>query len=191
MVADLLFGDVNPSGKLPMTFPKTDSAVPASTPEQYPGVNGMAVYSEKLLVGYRWYDAKNVEPLFPFGFGLSYTTFAVSGLKVSPVSANGEVKVAFDVANTGTRAGAEVAQVYVAAPAEAGEPPKQLKDFAKVSLNAGETRRVTITLDRRAFSIRDIATNRWTLLPGQYQIFAGTSSRDLPLQASVVIPTTE
>lgn len=188
VVADLLFGDANPSGKLPMTFPKTESEVPASTPEQYPGVNGTAVYSEKLEVGYRWYDAQKVAPLFPFGFGLSYTTFAVSNLSVSPVSADGEVQVSLDVANTGRRAGAEVVQVYVAAPSDAGEPPKQLKGFAKIKLEPGGKQPVSLTLDRRAFSIWDTAAGRWVVAPGKYQILTGSSSRDLPLHVTVTIP---
>jgi beta-glucosidase len=189
VVADLVFGKVNPSGKLPVTFPKTESEVPASTPEQYPGVNGNAVYSEKLLVGYRWYDAKNVEPLFPFGFGLSYTTFKVDKLSVSTFSEKNGVKVSFNVSNTGQRAGAEVVQVYVAAPPDAGEPPRQLKGFAKANLKPGRTRRVTVTLGARAFSIWDIKAGRWVLAPGQHEILVGTSSRDLPLHAIVTIPS--
>ncbi len=188
VVADLLFGDVNPSGKLPLTFPKTESDVPASTPEQYPGVNGNADYSEKLLVGYRWYDARNVAPLFPFGYGLSYTTFAVNKLSISRFSGRTGVRVAFNVANTGPRAGAEVVQVYVAAPPDAGEPPRQLKGFAKVKLRPGETRQVTIMLDRRAFSIWDSSAGHWVLAPGQHQILVGMSSRDLPLRSAVMVP---
>jgi len=188
VVADLLFGDVNPGGKLPLTFPTTGSEVPASTPEQYPGVNGSAVYSEKLLVGYRWYDAHNVEPLFPFGYGLSYTTFKVDKLSVSRFSDKTGVRLAFNVVNTGSRAGAEVVQVYVAAPPDAGEPPKQLKGFAKIKLKPGEKRRVTIALDRRAFSIWDTSAGHWVLAPGQHQILVGTSSRDLPLRSTVTIP---
>lgn len=188
VVADLLFGKANPSGKLPVTFPQTATEVPASTPEQYPGVNGNVIYSEKLLVGYRWYDAENVEPLFPFGYGLSYTTFKLDKLSVSLFSEKSGVQVSCDVKNTGTRAGAEVVQVYVAAPSDAGEPPKQLKGFAKVSLKPGQTRRVTVALNPRAFSIWNTSAARWVLAPGQHGIFVGTSSRDLPLQASVTIP---
>ena len=188
VVADLLFGDANPSGKLPMTFPKAETDVPASTPEQYPGVNGNAVYSEKLEVGYRWYDAHNAAPLFPFGFGLSYTTFALGNFSVSPVSADGTVGVSVEVTNTGRRAGAEVVQVYVGAPSGAGEPPKQLKGFDKVKLEPGETRRVNFMLDQRAFSIWDTKAGRWMVAPGKHEILAGTSSRDLPLHASVTIP---
>ena len=188
VVAALLFGDVNPSGKLPMTFPRTEAQVPASSPEQYPGVRTNVIYSERMLVGYRWYDARNVEPLFPFGFGLSYTTFAVTNLDVTPFSADGNVTVSLDVSNTGSRAGAEVVQVYVAAPLDAGEPPKQLKGFAKVELKPGEMRRVTITLDARAFSIWDTKIGQWMLAPGLHQILVGTSSRDLPLHSAVTIP---
>jgi len=188
VVAALLFGDVNPSGKLPMTFPKTESQVPASSPEQYPGVNGTAIYSERMLVGYRWYDARNVEPLFPFGFGLSYSTFALTNLGVTPFSAEGNVVVSLDVTNTGSRAGAEVVQVYVAAPPDAGEPPKQLKGFSKVELKPGETGHVTVTLDRRAFSIWSLKAGQWVLAPGVHQILVGTSSRDLPLHSTVTIP---
>lgn len=187
VVADLLFGAVNPSGKLPMTFPKTEKEVPASTPEQYPGVNGNATYSEKLLVGYRWYDAKKVEPLFPFGFGLSYTTFTFANLEVSPFAADRRMTASVDIANTGARPGADVIQVYVSAPAAVGEPPQQLKGFAKVMLKPHETRRVTVTLDPRAFSIWDDAAKRWTVVAGEHRILVGDSSRNLPLQASVTI----
>ncbi len=187
-VAALLFGDVNPSGKLTMTFPKAEADVPAHSPEQYPGVNGNAAYSEKLLVGYRWYDAQRIEPLFPFGFGLSYTTFAFTNASVSAYDAPRPVTVSVDVRNSGERAGAEVIQVYVAAPAAAGEPPRQLKGFAKVTLRAGETRRVTVPLDSRAFSIWDGRTNGWVTVPGEHTIWIGDSSRHLPLHASVSIP---
>lgn len=188
VVADLLFGVANPSGKLPLTFPKSLTEVPANTPEQYPGVNGTVLYSEKLLVGYRWYDTKRVEPLFPFGFGLSYTTFAFSHLTVSPMGADGTVHVAVDVKNTGTRAGAEVVQVYVAAPADAGEPAKQLKGFSKVSLQAGESRRVSVALDRRAFAIWDDEEKRWADAAGSHEILVGNSSRNVPLRARISIP---
>lgn len=188
VVAAVLFGDVDPSGRLPMTFPARETEVPASTPEQYPGVDGTVHYTEKLLVGYRWYDAKNVAPLFPFGFGLSYTTFAVSDLAVAPYTGNGPVVVQVSVTNTGRRAGAEVVQAYVAAPASAGEPPKQLKGFAKVELKPGETRRISLPLDPRAFSIWDVARHAWTVVPGRHEILVGTSSRDLPLRASVDVP---
>jgi beta-glucosidase len=186
-VADILFGNANPSGKLPMTFPVAETDTPAHTRQQYPGVNGTAIYSEGLLVGYRWYDAKDITPLFPFGYGMSYTTFSFANLSVSPASSDDNVRVTVDVTNTGPRRGAEVAEIYVAAPANAGEPPKQLKGFAKVTLDPGETRHLTITLDQRAFSIWDTASNQWAVAPGEHEIMVGDSSRDLPLKAMVTI----
>src|SRR5262249_52297328 len=122
-----------------------------------------------------------------FGFGLSYTTFELSNLSAAPPGGDGVASVALDVKNTGAREGAEVVQVYVAAPVAAGEPPKQLKGFAKVSLKAGETKHVTITLDPRAFSIWDTDKNRWTVVPGRHEVLAGSSSRDLPLHGEVTI----
>jgi beta-glucosidase len=182
VVADLLFGAANPSGKLPMTFPKAESQTPANTPEQYPGVGGTATYSEKLQVGYRWYDAQNVEPQFPFGHGLSYSTFAFRHLGVS-----GSGRATVDVTNTGRRTGADVVQVYVAAPASAGEPPRQLRGFAKVTLRPGQTRHVEVTLDPRSFSIWDTSAGRWATVPGRYTVFAGDSSRDLPLSRTLTV----
>lgn len=182
-LAALLFGDVNPSGKLPVTFPRTETQTPVSTPERYPGVNGTVVYSEKLEMGYRWYDAQGEDPLFPFGYGLSYTRFAFSHLKVTPVA--GRVTVEADVTNTGSRSGADVAQVYVTFPAAAGEPPRQLKGFAKVYLRPGERRHVRLTLDRRAFAMWDSAAQQWTTVSGRYRVSVGDSSRDLPLSARV------
>jgi beta-glucosidase len=190
VVADLLFGDVNPSGKLPMTFPQAEERVPAHTKKQYPGVNGTATYSEKLQVGYRWYDAQKVEPLFPFGFGLSYTKFELANLTVSAVAADGAASIQLDVTNTGKREGAEVVQVYVAAPPDAGEPPKQLKGFAKVFLKPGQTRPITIALDARAFSIWDTQSSKWTLVPGRHEIQVGNSSRNLSLRANVTVAAT-
>ena len=189
VVADLLFGQADPSGKLPMTFPKTENETPAHTPEQYPGVNGTAVYSERLEVGYRWYDAQHIAPLFPFGFGLSYTNFRLSNLRAPLKAEPGKpIQVTVEATNTGPRAGAEVIQVYVASPASAGEPPKQLKSFAKVDLRSGATQRVNLTLDPRAFSIWSTKANRWMVQPGRYEILAGDSSRDLPLHAVFRVP---
>jgi len=187
-VANLLFGKANPSGKLPMTFPKAENDTPAHTREQWPGVNGKAVYSEGLKVGYRWYDAQKIEPLFAFGFGLSYTTFAIRNLSApAQASAGKPLSVTVEVANTGKRAGAQVVQVYVASPAAAGEPPKQLRGFEKVALSPGESKRVTIQLDERAFSIWDVAKKGWSVVPGEYTISAGDSSRNLPVQAKVTV----
>jgi beta-glucosidase len=190
VVADLLFGNANPQGKLTMTFPRAEGDTAAHTAAQYPGVNGAVTYSEKLQVGYRWNDANNVTPLFPFGFGLSYTTFSFANLSVPAPNSSGLVTVGLDVTNTGSRQGAEVVQVYVADPASAGEPPKQLRGFAKVSLNAGQTKHVSITLDAHAFQIWSTSAKAWTTIPGQYGILVGNSSRNLPLTGSVTVTGT-
>src|SRR3954452_10775611 len=183
--AALLFGDVAPSGKLPYTFPKSLAPTPVHSPTQFPGVAGqggypVSRYTEGLLVGYRWYDAKHLKPLFPFGFGLSYTTFRYGHLRLTPTT-NGAV-ARFTVTNTGTRTGAEVAQVYVFAPRAAHEPPKQLKGYDKVLLRPGQTRTVTIALDRRAFSYWSARTDSWRVAAGCYGIGVGGSSRSLPLR---------
>jgi beta-glucosidase len=188
VVADLVFGEVNPSGKLPLTFPGAEADVPAHTLQQYPGVNGTAIYSEGLEVGYRWFDSQKIMPLFPFGFGLSYTSFSVRNLKApAEIGAGESLSLTLDVANTGARAGAAVVQVYVGAPAEAGEPPKQLKAFAKVTVGPNQTQQVTMKLDPRAFSIWSKLKKSWTTVPGRYELFAGTSSRDLPLHSFVSV----
>jgi beta-glucosidase len=184
-VAAVLFGDVDPGGRLPITFPRADADTPAHTPAQYPGVNGVATYSEGLRIGYRWYDAQGIAPLYPFGYGLSYTSFGYSHLSASRPDRHGQVTVRLDVTNTGRRAGSTVAQVYVADPAAAGEPPVQLKGFQRVSLSPGRTRRVTLRLDSRAFSVWDSDAQRWTVTPGTYTIRAGGSSADLPLSTTV------
>ncbi|HEY4021303.1 MAG TPA: glycoside hydrolase family 3 C-terminal domain-containing protein [Pseudonocardiaceae bacterium] len=192
-VADVLFGRVDPSGKLPLTFPVQASDVPANTQAQYPGVNNTATFSEGVFVGYRHYDQADIAPLFPFGFGLSYTDFAFSGLRVRPSSGGkvgGKVMVSAVVTNTGSRSGAEVAQLYVGDPSSptVAEPPNQLQGFAKVSLAPGQSRRVTFTLDARAFSYWNTAANNWQVAGGQYRISVGDSSRNLPLTASLWLP---
>ena len=193
-VAQLLFGLANPSGKLPVSYPRAAADTPTSTPDRYPGVdtNGDGIpevyYGEGLRVGYRWYDAQNIEPLFPFGYGLSYTSFQFSNLQATPVlNPDNTIQAQVDVTNTGSRAGAEVAQVYVADPASTGEPPKQLKGFQKVALNPGETKHLTFTLDQRAFSTWDSTAQEWTTNDGQYQVMVGDSSRNLPLHAGVAV----
>jgi beta-glucosidase len=193
-IAAILYGDVNPSAKLPMTFPRTAVEIPTSQQEQWPGVDGRSLYSEGLDVGYRWYDKMDVQPLFPFGFGLSYTTFKLSHLVVEPAkssspsgSTSTEVLVSVEVTNTGHRKGAEVVQIYVAHPAANGEPPHQLRAFAKVQLKPGETKTVRLALDAQSFSTYDPAAHQWTHRAGSYEILAGTSSRDLPLHKSIAI----
>jgi len=193
VVADVLLGTTNPSGKLPITFPAKTEDLPQQTPEEYPGVDGHVTYSESVLVGYRWYDAKGIAPLFPFGFGLSYTTFGYSGLTVTPASNSSSgfapVKVSFTVKNTGPLAGTEVAQVYVAQPGTAGvvQPPHQLKGFARVTLAPGASKQVEITLDARGFSYWDVGSHGWKIAPGTYGISVGTSSRNLALSATVQV----
>jgi beta-glucosidase len=185
-IAALLFGDVNPSAKLPQTFPRAEADLPVQTPEQYPGVDQSGIpharYSEGLLVGYRWFDAKGIQPLFPFGHGLSYTTFGYSSLKVK---SGRTVTVTFTIKNTGDRAGAEVGQLYLGFPAATGEPPKQLKGFQKVYLEPGQSKRVTLKLDRRAFSYWDAGRQDWEARNGSYRVFVGSSSRDIRLTRNV------
>lgn len=182
-LAPILFGDFDPSGHLPETIPARLSDGPLRTPLQYPGVNGQVNHSERLLVGYRWYTAKHIAPLFPFGFGLSYTTFRFSRLTVTPEHAN--LRVRFTLTNTGHRAGADVAQVYVRDPRRAGEPPEQLAGFARVQLGPQASQTVTITITKRSLSYWRTASGRWTLAPGCYGILVGDSSAALPLRTAL------
>lgn len=189
-IAAILYGDVNPSGKLPLTFPRTAAEIPTSTAAQWPGVNGRSTYSEKLNVGYRWYDAHHVQPLFPFGYGLSYTNFTLSDLRVSPAKVAGmdsktQVQVDLQVKNTGKRAGSEVVQVYVEQPERNGEPPRQLRGFTKVDLDAGQSKSIRLDLNPRSLSIYDPDLHAWKMPAGKYKILVGTSSRDLSLQREV------
>jgi beta-glucosidase len=188
-VADVLVGKVNPSGKLPLTFPRTVDQTLASHPDQYPGIANVAHYSEGLEVGYRAYAAHNVTPLFPFGFGLSYTQFGFDGLKVSRQPGSANTTVSFRVTNTGSRAGAEVAQLYLGFPpiAEGNEPPLQLKGFRKVMLNPGESKAIELKLDARAFSFWSEKTHAWQIAPGAFQIMVGDSSANTPLKTALTI----
>lgn len=188
-IAALLFGDVNPSGKLPQTFPRSMAQLPTQTPAQFPGVtdkNGVPreTYSEGLLVGYRWYDAKGLVPLFPFGFGLSYTTFRLGPVRIKRASAGG-ASVSISVVNRGARAGAEVPQVYVGLPTSTGEPPKRLAGYARVFLAPHARRTVTIALDRRAFSYWSAKSKSWVEARGCYSVMVGTSSRAIVSRANV------
>ena len=180
--AALLFGDVDPSGKLPITFPVSLSQIPTQSASQWPGVNGKAVYSEGLLVGYRWYNAKQLTPLFPFGYGLSYTTFRFSDLRVS--TSGSPVEMSYVLTNTGNRAGADVGEVYVTDPPSAGEPPQQLKGYDKTWLEPGQSKTVTITLPASAFQYWSAAGD-WATAPGIYTIRVGDSSVGQPLTAQI------
>jgi beta-glucosidase len=179
-VADVLVGAVNPSGKLPLTLPRAASQLPAfaTFPEQ------VTEYREGVFVGYRHFDAEALQPLFPFGYGLSYTTFEYSGLRVDARGSGSTftVGVRFVVRNSGERAGAEVAQVYVGdLEASVPRPPRELKRFAKVRLPPGESRTVEVELGWRDLAFFDEATRAWTVEPGAFLVGVGGSSRDLPL----------
>ena len=216
VVADMLFGVTNPSGKLPVTFGRTDREAAFQTQEQYPGneentgVDGgygrdpipgatqrVVRYTENLRMGYRWYQATGTQPLFPFGHGLSYTTFEYSDLQLARVAQGQQqtgLRVRYTVTNTGDVAGREASQVYLRLPAAAGEPFNRLVGFTKVTLQPGESRRLTTVLDANAsnhpFSyfvpedpddLRRWADGEWTTAPGRYRVFVGGSSEDTPL----------
>lgn len=195
-VADLLFGVANPSGKLPMTFPKAEREGAVKTAEQYPGVmvNGVrtVTYTEGLEMGYRWYDAHNVAPQFPFGFGLSYTTFTITQLAVTK-QADGTkpISVRFVVQNNGTRAGSEVPQVYLSLPSSTGEPPKRLVAFEKVSLAPGEKKAIELTIDpgssNHPLGYWDSASQKWVTASGLYRISVGNSSAHAVLQETISV----
>jgi len=201
-LAAVLFGRVDPGGHLPVTFPVGLSQVPASSPSQFPGQNGRVLYSEGIDVGYRYYDAKNETPLFPFGYGLSYTHFSYSHLTVTPrqvqngsanpgatsCGCNGQsgrqVTVTARVTNTGKVTGSDVAQLYLGDPASAGEPPRQLKGFRKVTLRPGQSTTVRFSLNGHDLSYWDDNADGWVLPDGRYQVDVGDSSAlaNLPLR---------
>jgi beta-glucosidase len=193
-LASVLFGQTDPGGHLPVTFPASLSQVPASTTAQFPGNGSTVRYSEGVDVGYRWYDAKDVAPAFPFGFGLSYTRFAFSHLSVSRPATDGtrDVRVSAVVTNTGRRSGSEVAQLYLGDPSGTGEPPRQLAGFRRVSLAPGASARVSFTITPQEESWWDDAANGWTQTAGQYQVYVGGSSAlaDLPLRGSFAVAAT-
>jgi beta-glucosidase len=200
-LGNVLFGTVNPSGKLPNTFPKSEADLPhpalvkpprasvrfsgpVSPLQRAAGLPPFTVdYNEGVEVGYKWYDAEKKSVLFPFGYGLSYTSYRYSGLTVTP--GKEKITATFMLANTGSRAGAEIAEVYAALPPSVQEPPKRLVGWSKVKLDAGEQRTVTVEIDPKYLSIFDVEKNAWTLVPGDYTILVGGSSQDLPLQAVV------
>lgn len=179
-LADVLTGKVNPSGKLAETWPLKLEDTPAC--RWFPGRERTAEYREGIYVGYRYYDTARVEVRFPFGFGLSYTDFAYSDLAAS------EGEISFTLTNTGMRAGAEIAQVYVSLPdRQVFRPRRELKGFAKITLEPGESRRITISLDDKAFRYFNVSTGRWEVEGGTYLIQVGASSRDIRLTAQVKV----
>jgi beta-glucosidase len=204
-IASILAGKANPTGKLAITFPKADADLPHPTIVQPPPASQMhfggggdisnimsqmakglpafqTTYDEGLKVGYKWYDAENKPVLFPFGFGLSYTTYAYSGLSVK--SGDG-LSVSFTVKNTGKTAGVEIAQVYTGFPDAAGEPPKRLIGWARVELAPGEQKQVTVAVPQDRVTVYDEASDAWKLVPGSYNLQVGGSSQDLPLHQAV------
>ena len=193
-LASVLFGQTDPGGHLPVTFPASLSQVPASTTAQFPGNGTTVQYSEGIDVGYRWYGAKDITPMFPFGFGLSYTQFAFSHLSVSPAFNDGtkEVRVSATVTNVGRRAGSDVAQLYLADPAGSGESPRQLAGFQRVSLAPGAKAKVSFTVTPQEMSWWDDTANGWTQTAGTYGVYVGDSSAlaGLPLRGSFTIATT-
>ncbi len=183
--ADVLFGDVNPSGKLTETIPVRLSDTPAYL--DFPGEFGHVRYGEGLFVGYRWYDARNLEVAYPFGHGLSYTTFAY-GEASAAVDAGGDVVVTVPVTNTGAVAGREVVQVYTSLAGSAVQrPQRELKAFASVELEPGETVEVTLTVRREDLAYWDTRVDRWVVEGGEYVVEAAASSRDIRSSASVTL----
>jgi len=193
-LARVIFGDVNPTAKLPITFPRSDEDLPHRNIVKPPPLPGgwkrvaaglpafQTTYDEGLKVGYKWYDAEKKPVLFPFGYGLSYTTYSYSNLKLMPAD---KVQVTFTVTNTGSRAGAEITEVYTALPESAGEPPKRLVGWSKVNLNPGESKEVAIEVVPEYLSIFNVDKDAWQLIPGDYTFLVGGSSQSLPLKESI------
>ena len=184
-VAAVLTGRVDPSGRLPITFPASPTAQPASTVAEFPGVDAQVSFGDSLDIGYRWYQANGVAPLFPFGYGLDYTSFNLSDAQIAPSPAGG-YSVTVDVANTGSRSGADVVQAYVTYPSGLGEPPEQLRAFQKVTVAPGATARVTLALAASSFT--SDAGGTPIVVPGSYVVGVGESSADLPIRLPVEVP---
>jgi beta-glucosidase len=186
-IANVLFGSYDPSGHLTVTFPTSLSQVPASTAAQWPGTNGTVQYSEGIDVGYRWYDSKSLTPLFPFGYGLSYTNFSFSNLNVGSLTAGGSATVT----NTGSRSGADVAQLYVTDPSASGQPPLQLEGFQRVNLAAGASTTVTFTLSQQNLQYWNSSSNAWATSTGNYTVSVGDSSASLPLTGTLAVTSSQ
>jgi beta-glucosidase len=194
-IARILFAVVNPSGKLPITFPKSEAQLPRPQPVVPPPGGGYfdVDYWEGLEVAYKWYEAEGIQPLFPFGYGLSYTTFSFSNLQINPSLTNGsdKIQVSFDVRNTGSRAGSEVGEVYFGFPPNAGEPPKRLVGWAKTELAPHQTHRMTVMIDPNSpahpLSFWNTAKNGWEIASGEYRVYVGSSSRDVALTGALPV----
>jgi beta-glucosidase len=180
-IAAVLFGDANPGGRLPVTFPanETQGPAPASQPNHYPGVNGVESYDEGLDVGYRWYDASGQRPLFPFGYGLSYERFRVSGARAFYNPRHGDAFVVTRVTNTSWRTGPATVELFLQSPPAAQEPPKQLKGYANVTLAPGQGRFVLFRLAPSDLAYFNASRGEWTVAPGRYRALVGTSSTEL------------
>lgn len=183
-ISAVLFGRIDPSGHLPITFPTSNAQSPTHAQKSWPGVNGIVHYDEGLDVGYRYYQAHGLTPLFPFGFGLSYTTFAVSGLQVTTSPTGDQATV--EVKNTGQRAGTAVVQAYLGFPAAAGEPPEQLVSFGSVTLAPGASAPLSLSIGASSF-LTYLGT-KWQPVAGSYTLSLGQSSVDLPLSVSLQAP---
>ena len=198
-IASILFGAVDPSGKLPITFPRSESQLPRPHFQEPPPGGGYfdINYTEGLKVGYKWYEANKIQALFPFGYGLSYTSFSFSGLQVTPELTDGSegIRVSFDLRNSGSRDGAEVAQVYLGLPASTGEPPRRLVGWTKVELGPGKTQRVTVTIDPKSashpLSFWNLDLDNWDIANGVYTVYVGDSSQDIRLTGTLQIPRKE
>ncbi len=190
-IASVLYGNSDPSGHLTVTFPTSLSQVPASTTAEFPGTGGNVQYSEGIDVGYRWYDSKSQTPLFPFGYGLSYTTFSFSNLQVGSLPAGGAATVTATVTNTGSRSGADIAQLYVDDPAASGQPPLQLEGFQRVNLAAGASTTVTFNLTQQNLQYWNSSSNAWATSTGNYGIDVGDSSASLPLTGTLAVASSQ
>ncbi|MGB5315261.1 MAG: fibronectin type III-like domain-contianing protein, partial [Robiginitalea sp.] len=180
-LADILSGDVSPSGKLPFTFPETlvENAAHSFGEASYPGIKKDQQYMEGIFVGYRWHETKKIKPLFPFGFGLSYTSFKISQLNTNAKNYGSQdtVTISFEIENTGTRAGAEVVQVYMGKPdSEIERPTRELKGFQKLDLKPGESQTAEISIPVSSFRYYNEDISDWQLEPGVYSLYVGNAS---------------
>jgi beta-glucosidase len=183
--AAVLFGTVDPSGRLPITFPPSDSAVPVSSPSQWPGIDATVTYSEGLDIGYRWYEVHHVRPLFAFGFGLSFTSFSLGRLHIR--ATRRQDLISLPVRNSGHRVGTDVVEAYLEYPANSGEPPRLLRAFTRVALRAGQTRTAVLNLDRSAFQA--FIGGKWKVPTGRFVLWVGSSSGVLTDSATLRAPS--